>query len=426
MRQDECSEQEQWVLEQVEQGEKADLKKQFGEVEDNRRLRAEFLEALLRDEIEGFEPRRQVIRIAQAVIGEPLNLENAEVAHIVSLYCVFEERVNFRDARFKSHLFLNGCRFLQKANFHRMQVDLGLLCRRAVFQGPVDFRHCDIGKQFSAMGARFEGQGEKDKANFISLKVGRDAIFDNAIFQGPVDFGNADIGRQFRANGAQFQSEKEEANFNSMKVGQNVFFRGTVFNGPVDFQVIRVTGHFDIRQLSQQHSIKQSTLFKGPVVFSGADIGGTISADEAQFKNEKGQVKFNSLKVGQSAYFRGVVFQGHVDFTTADISGHFSAQRARFLSKKNITFEGFKVGRSASFEGTEFAGPVALNYAHLLDLLIGSNHSPILKRNLKHTLVDPGLWTNGKSTKKGKFPIHELNLDSTTIYRKLRVRKHQN
>ena len=74
MRRDECSEQEQWVLEQLELGKIADLKSRFG-ITKKRRLGARFLEALFTDDItmaRKFTPKRKGIRIAQAVIVEAI------------------------------------------------------------------------------------------------------------------------------------------------------------------------------------------------------------------------------------------------------------------------------------------------------------------------------------------------------------------
>ena len=71
--------QEQFVLRQVATGEIADLKKEFGEAEADRRLRARFLEELLTGELQGVKIHRQGMKIRNAVIEEPLDLEDAEV-----------------------------------------------------------------------------------------------------------------------------------------------------------------------------------------------------------------------------------------------------------------------------------------------------------------------------------------------------------
>ena len=71
--------QEQFVLRQVAAGEIADLKQEFGEAEEDRRLRARFLEELLTGELTGVKIHRRGVWIRHAVVEEPLDLENAEV-----------------------------------------------------------------------------------------------------------------------------------------------------------------------------------------------------------------------------------------------------------------------------------------------------------------------------------------------------------
>ena len=95
--------QESFALRQVAKGEIADLKKEFGEAEADRRLRARFLEELLTGEIKGVKIHRLGVKISNAIIEEPLELENAEVAVDIGLNsCIFKELVRFRDAFFAS------------------------------------------------------------------------------------------------------------------------------------------------------------------------------------------------------------------------------------------------------------------------------------------------------------------------------------
>jgi hypothetical protein len=102
--------------------------------------------------------------------------------------------------------------------------------------------------------------------------------------------------------------------------------------------------------------------------------------------------------VGEDAFFDNAVFQGPVDFSGADIKGQFNAQGAQFLSPIQATFEGIKVGQSGLLGGATFNGPVALNDAHLLDLLIGGN--PILELNLERTRFDRTLLIGQAFIKK--------------------------
>ncbi len=419
--------QEQFVLQQVAKGEIADLKQEFGEAESDRRLRARFLEELLTGGMAGFKVHRRGIDISQAVVAEALDLENAEIAPIVSLdECHFQEQATFQDASFQKHLFLNDCQFSKKAGFHRVEVKLGLLCRGAIFQNGVDFSHADIGGQFSAGRAQFQGQGPENEATFNGMKVGQSAFFGSAQFDGPVDFsivkvgehfdlgpwqkspkdnpqetifrssvnfGTADIGGQFNGNETQFQGQGKDnkANFNGMKVGQNAFFDSAVFQGPVDFV--------------------------------GADIGGQFVAYEAQFQGQGPDHKanFNAMKVGQSAFFGGAQFDGPVDFSivkvgehfdlrpwqkspkdnpqetifkssvnfgTADIGGQFNAKEAQFKDEANAArFDGLKVGDIAFFDGALFQGGLSLADARVLDLLLRKMPQAIPSLSMERLVV---------------------------------------
>jgi hypothetical protein len=227
--------QENYVLQQVAAGQEADLKKQFGEKEDDRHLSARFLEDLLTGP---YKVHRKGVMISNAMITDPLELKRSFIPHNVELVnCQFQKEVVCRDAVFEKHLVISSSHFEKAADFQRLKVKLSFFCRDAIFQGPVDFMGAKIEGQFSAERAQFQGQGEDNKANFNGLKVGEDASFEGATFKGPVNFVGADIGGEFLASGAQFQSKENQvnkANFNSLKVGQHAHFDGAIFQGPGD------------------------------------------------------------------------------------------------------------------------------------------------------------------------------------------------
>jgi hypothetical protein len=95
------TEQEKFVLEQVEKGHIADLKKQFGDEKETRHVRASFLEELLTNNINNFIPHRRGIRIGNAIIARPIDLESSEIIYDIALLdCHFNACLNFRDAIF--------------------------------------------------------------------------------------------------------------------------------------------------------------------------------------------------------------------------------------------------------------------------------------------------------------------------------------
>lgn len=284
------SNKEKWVLEQLENGKEADLKEKFGEEEEDRRISAAFLEALLTDEIvEGsdkYKPHRRGIRISHAIIDEPLDLENAEVSHFVGFFsCDFEESATFQDARFARHLFLNDCQFRREADFNSMKVRQSAFFNNVTFKGPVDFGFADIKGQFHAKGAKF--LNDKANAIFNSLKVGHIASFNEAVFWGGVEFVGAVIEGQFHAFEAHFLNEEKAANFNSMRVRFDASFR--------------------------------CCIFEGPVIFCGAHIGNEFQMMMATINYKKEKANFDFLRVGLRAIFGGSDFNGGISLSGADI-----------------------------------------------------------------------------------------------------------
>ncbi len=439
--------QEQFVLKQAAAGEIADLKEEFGGAEEERRLRARFLEELLAGDLPGVRVHRRGVRIRHAVIEEPLDLENAEVAVDVDLdECIFKEPFGFKDACLNHHLSLSGSHFLRQTDFHRLNLAGGLFCRNTVFAGPVDFSTADIGGQFVAVGAKFLAKDQETK--FFSMKVAQSDFFDGAEFYGPVDFSAADIKGQFGAKGAKFLAQDQKANFNLLKVGQGVFFNEAEFFGPVDFIGAEIKGLFgaqgakflapkrkvsftriqvgreaffqgcdfqglvsfvlskiggDLHLEPLQLKIGQeiSTDFHSGVNFRGAEIGGELRADKAQFLGHVSD--FEAVKVGRSFHASGAIFagsayftemavqrnffldpfgglktfktlfKGAANFSRLEVGGVFNADQAIFKSESTI-FSGLRVGQGAFFIGAVFFGGLVLKEAQLTDLVIRGLH----------------------------------------------------
>lgn len=394
MKKNDCTEQEQWVLDQVKEGKFADLKNQFEEDEEKRRLRAKFLEALLTDDItEGndkFKPHRKGIRIAQAVLAETLDLENAEIEHLVVLaHIVFQGKVILKGSHFHRPLVLNGSTFHQKANFNGMKVTADIILNGAKFRGPVDFMGMQLKGTFSAtplisnykepkptkfqdqavfggahIGGQFQAQGVQflDSVNMVvfdGLTVGRSAFLSGAIFKGPVDFSQANIGDNFVADGVRFENIKPGASFNGLQVGQLASFKGVTFSGPAYFELIRVEGIFVANPMEVQMGPPQPTIFRGSAFFGGAYIGLQFQADAARFYEE---ADFNGLIVGNDAIFKNATFHGGVNFGSAHIAGHLRAQGSRFENEEQeVYFNSLKVDQSASFSGAAFHGKVTFD-----------------------------------------------------------------
>lgn len=360
--------QEKFILEQVEKGRIANLKEKFGEEEEKREIRAKFLEELLTGNFDAIKVHRRGGRLSHAVITGSLNLENAEIPYDVSIIdSHFRSNASFRDAFFKQHLVLNRTTFAKNADFHRLMVGKAFFCRDAVFQGAVNFASADIKGQLSADGAKFENK--EQKANFNTIKVGQSAFFIETVFQGQVDFGSADIGRQFNAKGAKFQGEGEKnmATFNSMKVGDVAFFGKAVCYSYMDFSMI---------------------------VF-----GKNFEAPEAKFFD---RANFNSVKVGNYALFRKTEFHGEVSFRYADIAGLFAEEAKIFNEEKTADFTGLRIRQNANFEDACFNGPVVLVGADIIGQFIANGAHFEAKADLRYSSfqflnLERVTWRNPKN-----------------------------
>jgi hypothetical protein len=374
--------QEQFVLKQAAAGEIADLEQEFGGAEEERRLRARFLEELLSGDLPEVRVHRRGVRIRHAVIQEPLDLENAEILPVVSLnFCRFKKQVKFegacfnKDLELENSIFVNGADFFAvniqrqfnasetqflnpytEANFNSLKVGQNTFFNNVIFQGPVDFGGAGVGGQFIARGAQFKNP--EQTVNFNSLRVGNSAFFEDSVFHGPVNFANANITGDFFADRSLFkgQGKNNVANFNDMKVGQAAFFRSSVFNGYVDFSMMQIESNFHLQFMLDKRQEK-TTKFFGPVNFGGSEINGQFNATGVQFQSPDQKANFNGFKVEQDAFFDSAVFLGPVDFSFADIGRAFFAKRTHFKSPEcEASFNGMKVRGDAFFNEAEFRG----------------------------------------------------------------------
>lgn len=423
----ELTEQEQFVLEQAEKGEPADLKARFGEAQENRSLRARFLVELVIGRLTGVVVHRRGIWIENAVISDPLDLQDAEVSQTLGLMdFIFQGPVICLDTYFKKHLILKGSKFAGLVDCQRVRLDGSVFLDNAVFKGPVKFASANVGGQLNAKEAHFEGKGKENQVIFNGIQVGQGVFFQGAEFRGSVNFVNADVGGSFGFESVHCKGQGIDnlVSFNGMRVSQDAFFHNTFFFGPVDFGGANIGRQFSAREAQfigedeenqssfnamkvGQNAIFDYALFKWPVDLSHMYIGRQFSADGAQFHYPDSPALFHRLEVEQDAYFRSTSFRGGVTFTMMNISGslYFDPLQERDNLKRTIvngsvkfggssiggqlktdfacfgekgekslaSFNGLTVSQEAFFKGTIFKGTVHICFAHLLDLVFEGN-----------------------------------------------------
>ena len=452
-------------------GEIADLKKEFGEAEEERRLRARFLEELLTGELKGVEIHRHGVDVKQAVIEEPIDLESAEVDVEVEFdTCMFKRDVNFRDA-FLKYLNISGSHFLNEADFQRLKVAGPIFCDNTVFFGSVAFAGATISGQFLAKGANFLGKDNKVnfnhmqvadsaffhravfhgrvnfggacikgqfvvgdakflsndyEADFNAMQVDLDVRFDRAEFHGPVYLGGVNIKRQFVMDGAKFLAPNHKADFHHMQVGQDAFFQGCDFHGLVNFVLVKVAGDLHLEPLLKS-GLEMSTTFHGGVNFRGADIGGEFKAVKTQFLSHT-WVNFEAMTVGRDFSAAGAIFAGPVNF---------SALKA----KKNFYIDPFGRLKSAK---TLFKGPANFSDLEVLGVF-NADQAIFQSENVVFTGIKVGqearfngtIFVGGLALKegqlndleisglhklsKGGLPLEEIVLNRTRIAHRLTI-----
>ncbi|MDD3581179.1 MAG: hypothetical protein PHW74_09180 [Desulfobacca sp.] len=291
---------EEYVLQQVKKGELADLKRQFGEAEKSRTLSTRFVAALLTGEFKDLKIDRHGVRIAHALIAEPLDLEFAVVSCPVELSnCQFLAPVTFKDCHFHKDLDLRGSHFHQDANC-QFQAGINVFLQDVVFDGPARWAGASVGAELIASGARFNHD-----AFCPGLKVVRSAYFNNVIFQKQVNFFRAEIGEDLYLNKARLESCKIGAlNFSGISIGWNAYLDGAYFLGPVNLQGSQIGRLFSAI----------GTRFENWVDFSEADIGKANIGAQAVSEEERGAllkgVKFKGSVLIFDAHFSNLTIEG--------------------------------------------------------------------------------------------------------------------
>jgi uncharacterized protein YjbI with pentapeptide repeats len=417
---------EKWVAEQVSKGEQANLDEKFDK-EEQRVVRAHFIEQLVTDTLPGYKAHRNGARMIGGIVRGPLDLNNARIhcevwfdhfqfkGDVDLTRANFDDTLSFDEATIEGDLSLNGAKvgdvcsftktiFKKGVDFKTADIRGQLIAdeaqfmdpnqdcdfngttirgvasfEKAVFYGPVDFGSAIILGDLEADEATFKDQ--KEGVSFIGTKIGDTVLLSDAVFEGPVSFDFADIKGQFTLDDAKFKNVTEEASFNSMKVGDFFSLDGAVFEGPVDFSFMNVVGTLHANATTFKNETEatnfnstvigrdmrfQGTTFKGKTTFIGANIGENFDARDAKFTNKEQIADFNSVKIGNRAFVRNISFDGGVSFISVRVIDSFEGQEAKFNSTKQAaSFGVIKIGRGAHFDKATFQGPVSFISAEI-------------------------------------------------------------
>lgn len=387
---------------------------------------------------------------------------------------IFIGEVDFVGAVIGGQIEASGTKFENDdkgANFNSLKVNQNVVFREALFRGPADFGSIDISGTLDTSQSIFENKDNNEqKISFNNMKIGQNVILYGTVFQREVNFMSVNIGGDLDARFAQFVFIGEKcANFESMKVGKHAVFQSSYFKGQTNLSFINIGGTLDTGpenekkiptyfeklvkfdgMLIKQHCFFSNTIFLGEVSFNGVKIGGYFIFSGAQVISEKEagfgfieveqqvtqprpgallphEATFDSMKVGQQAYFDQTRFIGPVKFGNADIGGDFILNGAKFENQgQDIRFDGMKVGMKVSFRGVIFMGKVFLADATLLDLYIqGENDHPSISiLNLERTLIQRKLQI--ENIKIDKLKASSLSVKGKTIFKNSSIKNSAN
>src|SRR5205814_1319627 len=208
----------------------------------------------------------------------------------------------------------------------------------------------DLSKQFA------EEKDRKLSAHFLEdllmgalpgVKPHRNGVrIMGAIIDEPIDLTDAQIPYRVWLDNCQFMSS---ATFLRTSFSGTILFDESTFKAEASFNSMTVGDDAFFRK----------AVFEGSADFVGVGITSDFVADDAQFKNKEQGADFNSMKVRETASFKKAVFEGPVGFGSADIVSNFEAQNAQVKNKEqSANFSSMKLRHTAFFTKAVFEAPV--------------------------------------------------------------------
>lgn len=247
--------QEKWVWEQVRSANRADFnqtpgyggnldpRKPLGWMP-SRRLRQEFLEAILLREPYRSAVTRKGVCIEGAWFDEPLDLMQATISFDLFLdHCRFEDAVFMANVKTAGLLSFQGSKFAGKLNLNGAQIETDLFMRNKAEFADVDLLSSKVGGCLDMSSSKFAGElnmnclrvkgmlamrsgAEFVQVNLVGGQVARDVDMHGARFKGVLSMNglNAeqiDVSESFL---------EEEVNLDSSHVDSHVFIRSATFS----------------------------------------------------------------------------------------------------------------------------------------------------------------------------------------------------
>jgi len=301
-----------YILSQVNKGEKVNLLDRF-EKEEDRVVKAEFLYRLIAGEIESVMITKYGVQIIGAIIINPLDLELIEIPFILYFKnCTFQDRLSFSHSGFTDHCLFSNVTFLGDVAFVNTTFSKRLILESSTFHENADFsaakfktltrftytkflggsphKSSDFSLAHFSKLVHFQSVVFNQMAIFDGVNFDGNAIYQSAEFRGGADFSDADF------NG--------RATFHLTKFFQLAYFYKAAFKENLDFQS---SEFFKVANFNE-------------IVFSSKSIW-----DNAQFHDSS---SFSGSSFQEFADFSVVKFLAYPDFSNSTFQNSVSFKKA--------------------------------------------------------------------------------------------------
>jgi len=183
---------------------------------------------------------------------------------------------------------------------------------------------------------------------FPGIKIPYQGVrINHAVIQGPLDLENIEVAPWVEFLDCRFTGP---VNMRDVWFKKGLTLSRSRFDQKVEGQRLRVMLSLNLSE----------SVFQGPVDLWRAEIGGTLLADGLRCENHPQGANFNSLTVGQIAFFRQAAFRGPVDFNGCKLADGVQFTQTEFSGPVN--FFGAKVGRQLVLMQARFGGAVDFGY----------------------------------------------------------------
>jgi uncharacterized protein YjbI with pentapeptide repeats len=276
---------------------------------DNRVLRSAFLETILLEELYRRNLSRRGVTISGARFIETIDLEGAELQHLLVLFAsLIEKDANLRRVKSKYPIGLSHSKIVGTLQTNGLDLDASLLMRDGEF-AEVDLSSTRIGGQLALEGSKITG-----KLNMNGLRVGRDLVMRNKAEFVDIDLTGAHIGGTLSLNASRVAGKLD---MNGMRVERSLFMRGKA-----EFAEVDLTGAY----IGEQLSLIDSKV-TGKLNCDSVDVGETVFLCRGATFSDPINLMF--AKIGQNLELAEGNFGKQVDMTGARIVGELRLGSAR-------------------------------------------------------------------------------------------------